>query len=41
MIMVYITWCDGRGMDRTRIYLWWVVKSGYEDTLDLAEGESA
>lgn len=41
MIMVYITagvmvaaWIV------LGVYLWWVVKSGYEDTLDLAEGES-
>lgn len=42
MIMVYIT---AGVMVATwivlGIYLWWVVKSGYEDTLNFAEGDSA
>lgn len=42
MIMVYIT---AAVMIATWIvlglYLWWVVKSGYEDTLEFTEAESA
>lgn len=42
MIMAYIT---AGVMVATWIvlglYLWWVVKSGYEDTLSFTEGDSA